>query len=98
MLRPVFDYACVVYSSMINGRQSALLEQQQRKILKVIYGRKTSYSRCLEKAGIEKLSERRETLCRNFAIKLSASHAFKEWFPKNVTDNPERHFKKSERV
>ena len=25
---------------------------------------------------------------------MSASHAFKEWFPKNVTDNPERHLRR----
>ena len=46
LIRPCFDYASVVYNSMLTKTQSEALERQQRKVLKIIYGWDSSYA-CL---------------------------------------------------
>ena len=38
LVRPCFDYACIVYHSLLSKSLSESLEKQQQKILKIIYG------------------------------------------------------------
>ena len=83
LVRPCFDFACVVYHSMLSGTQSDALERMQRKILKIIYGYDESYSRCLSRAGIDYLSVRRSNLSERFALKTARNPNFSHWFPKN---------------
>ena len=58
LVRPCFDFACVVYHSMLTKNQSNKLERMQSKIMKIIYGYEESYSRCLGRAGLDLLSVR----------------------------------------
>lgn len=44
LVRPCFDYSCVVYHSLLTKNLSEKLEKQQRIILKMIYGFDVSYS------------------------------------------------------
>ena len=58
-VRPVIEYAAVVYGSLLTEESSNKLEQLQKRALKMIYGQKTSYSKCLELSGIATLKAKR---------------------------------------
>ena len=83
LVRPCFDYACVVYHPMLTKTQSNQLERMQRKVMKIIFGFDTSYERCLSRAGIDSLSYRRQQLCERFALKTARNPAFAHWFPES---------------
>ena len=85
LVRPCFDYSCVVYHSLLTKSQSEALEKQQRKILKIIFGFDVSYRRALEKAGIDRLDVRRSSLRDRFVIKLEKNERFSGWLPLNET-------------
>ena len=85
LIRPCFDYACVVYHSMLTKSQSESLEKQQRRILKIVFGFEVSYRRALEAAGIDRLDVRRSVLRERFVVKLSDNDRFKSWLPLNET-------------
>ena len=81
LIRPCFDYACIVYGPMLTRTQSDQLERQQRKIMKIIYGWEESYDRALARAGIDDLLVRRNALTERFALKLERNERFASWFP-----------------
>ena len=81
LVRPCFDFSCVVYHSLLTKTQSAALERMQRKILKIIYGFDVSYANCLAKSGLDELSYRRQRLCESFALKTAMNPRFSDWFP-----------------
>ena len=83
LVRPCFDFACVVYHLMLTKNPSNKLERMQRKIMKIIYGYEESYSRCLGRAGLDLLSARRSKLAEKFAIKAARNPSFADWFPLN---------------
>ena len=99
LVRPCFDYACVVYSSLLTRSQSDSLERLQRKVLKIIYGFDYSYDQCLSKSGLEMLSVRRTKLCEKFVLKTASNPRFRDWFPLNppVSYHLRRRKKYSER-
>ena len=80
-IRPVADYAAVVYHSLMTDEQDEILERQQNFALKLIYGPKISAAKMRQKAGICTLRDRRITLCDRFAAKAAADPVFKKWFP-----------------
>ena len=84
LIRPCFDYASVIYHSMLTKTQSLALERQQRKIMKIIYGFEESYDRCLSRAGIDYLSVRRSKMCERFAVRSQQNPRFRHWFPLTV--------------
>ena len=84
MVRPCFDYAAVVYHSLLSKTQSDAFERLQRKIVKIIYGFEESYDRCLGRAGLDYLSVRRSKMCEKFALKAQRSEKFSSWFPKTI--------------
>ena len=78
----MFEYVCPVFSSSLTAEQVDTIERLQRASLKTIFGLKTSYSQCLEKAGIPTLAARRDDLVKNFAVKMRDSPRFgSRWFP-----------------
>ena len=85
LVRPCFDYACVVYHSLLSKTLSDALERQQRKILKIIYGFDVSYNTALARSGLDRLDARRCTLRERFVMKLSRNPCFESWFPLNET-------------
>ena len=84
MIRPVADYACVVYHSSLTDAQDEELDRLQNHALKCIYGQ-FSGRKLREMAGITTLRERRETLCDKFAGKLLGNPLFLHWFPLKET-------------
>ena len=64
---------------------SSDLERVQKSALKIMLGSKyNGYQQSLAKLGIEKLSERREQLCLNFAKKCLRNQKTAQMFPENL--------------
>ena len=61
VIRPVAEYACVVWHSSLTKDQSARLESIQRRALKLIYGRDNH-----EMIMLPSLADRREDLAKRF--------------------------------
>ena len=85
LVRPCFDYASVVYHSMLSKSLSEDLEKQQQRILKIVYGFDVSYQKALEKSGLERMDVYRSALRERFVIKLSENIRFENWLLLNET-------------
>ena len=66
---------------MITDSDSLELDRVQMQALKRIFGWRLSYSKLLEKSGLEKLSTRRETAFLKLAEKMSNNKRYSSWFP-----------------
>ena len=74
---------------------SNLLEQVQKRTLRVIYGFGLSYAELLEKSGLPTLEERRSLAFRKFAEKTVKNPKYSDrWFPKRTIAHPTRHSNK----
>ena len=81
LVRPVIDFACVTYHSLLTLTQTEELERLQREALKITYGWAVSYRAALEHSGLTPLSERRQVLVDQFAKKAAACPKFsRKWF------------------
>lgn len=82
VLRPIIEYACVTYDSLLTQEQANELERLQLRALKVVYGPTVSYREGLIHSGIKTLSDRRRERVEKFALKNSQNWRVKEkWFP-----------------
>ena len=81
MIRPVADYAAVVYHSSLTDEQDERLERLQNQALKCIYGPFNSARKLRREAGIQSLRLRRITLCDKFVKKALTNPRFQHWFP-----------------
>jgi len=69
VIRPVLEYACVVWHSSLTKGQTAQLESIQRRAIKIIHNNdKNLVSQTLDK--LSSLADRRDELCRLFFNKL----------------------------
>ena len=80
-LRPVLEYSSVAIHSMLTKEQSDLIDRQQIRALKIIYGFDKSSHLVHEMSGLENLSLRRGKAVDRFALKLADNPAFKHLFP-----------------
>ena len=80
-IRSIAEFGCVAFHSLLNARQSACLEDIQRRALKNIFGYDKSYRSILDNQEIPTMHQRRETLLLKFARKCANSERFKKWFP-----------------
>ena len=76
MIRPVVDYACVVYHSSLTDEQDELLDRLQNQAVKCIYGFGLSGRRMREMSGLTTLRDWRIELCDKFAAKCQSSDHF----------------------
>ena len=67
VIRPIADYCCVVYHSMLTDEQDEVLERCQAHALRCIFGKDVPYAKMREKAGVTTLraSSLRTNLLRN---------------------------------
>ena len=88
-IRPIVEHAVPVWHSAITKQQSNSIERIQKVALKIILGDLYgSYSSACQQFSLEKLSDRRDRLCKNFATKLFLSKRRREFFsPPNNTRN-----------
>ena len=89
MIRPVAEYCSSVFYSMINKADSLELERIQMQALRGIFSWRLSYSKLLEKSGLERLDTRRENRFLELAKKMQQSTRFASWFPLRLNRCPE---------
>jgi hypothetical protein len=70
VIRPVLEYACVVWHSSLTAGQTAQLESIQRRAVKIIFSNdKNLVSQTLDQ--LSSLADRRDELCRLFFNKMA---------------------------
>ena len=79
LIRPVCEYACPAWQSLLTADQSEKLERQQSQALKNIFVG-ISASKMRDKAGIALLSKRREKICSKFSSKCINNIRTRHWF------------------
>ena len=80
MIRPVADYAAVVYHSSLTDEQDEAIDNLQNAALRMIYGSGISARKMRSMAGLTSLRSRRESLCDKFASKCIGMPLFSDWF------------------
>ena len=80
VIRPILDYCCVVYHSLLTDKMDQQVERLQSQALKNIYGFGVPYRDMRERAGVTTLRARRTELCDKFAQKALGSGRFSRWF------------------
>ena len=84
-VRSHLEQSATVWHSSLTEENSSDLERVQKSALKIMLGSKyIGYQQSLAKLGIEKLSERREQLCLNFAKKCLRNQKTAQMFPENL--------------
>ena len=77
-IRPVIEYASVVYGPLMTDELARKMEGLQRTALGIIH------ARLLEVSKLESLGDRRKEALRTFVIKNAGNHHFStDWFPQN---------------
>ena len=69
IIRPIMEYACVVWHTSLTKGQNEQLERIQRRALRIIYGGDND-GRRQALSTMRPLSDRRDQLCRKFFKKL----------------------------
>jgi len=67
VIRPVVEYACVVWATSITKNQSDLIERIQRRAAKIIFGHEVD---ALKSLALPSLHDRREQLTKQFFTSL----------------------------
>lgn len=82
-VRPVIEYASVLYGTLLTGDLSEKIENLQKMALKIIFGHSRSYVNLLELAGLVTLEERRNNAIEKFAVKSLNKRFSGRWFEEN---------------
>ena len=67
-IRPVIEYLSNVYHALLSEELSKDIKNMQRSALRLIFGNSILYKKCLEKADLPTLSDRRAIAFRSFAV------------------------------
>ena len=73
VVRPVLEYACVVWHHGLTKAQSDRLEALQKRAIRIMFGRRAfdlSYDDLLSLSKLDALSTRRSNLGKSFFIKI----------------------------
>ena len=83
-VRSLLEQSATVWHSSLSQQNISDLERVQKSAMKIILGNKyTGYKKSLLKLDILSLSERREQLCLQFALKCTKNSRTKNMFPEN---------------
>ena len=83
-IRSLLEQSCTVWNSGLNEENIQDLERIQKSALKIILGDQyKSYDQALNLLELENLSDRRESLCLEFAKKCLKNDKMKKYFPRN---------------
>ncbi|KAI8507513.1 hypothetical protein Bbelb_148930 [Branchiostoma belcheri] len=82
-VRPVLEYATPLWHPGLTSSQRRKIENIQVRATKIILGNTFhSYSAACEALQLQKLEDRRVSLCLKFAQKLYKSEQYRHWFPR----------------
>ena len=87
LIRPVAEYASVVWYPLLTEEQARTIERQQDQAMKNIMGIGLSARKMRETLGLDTLGERREKAVVNFANKCCKSSRFGHWFARRNESN-----------
>ena len=97
-IRSLLESSATVWHSSLSQQNISDLERVQKSAMKIILGNQyRGYRKSLLELNILSLSERREQLCLEFAIKCTKNPRTKSMFPENkkthemLTRNPEKY-------
>ena len=90
LIRPLCEYACPSWHSLLTAEQAEMLERQQSQALKNVFGTGLSACKMRQKAGVELLSRRREKICVKFANKCVTNVRTAHWFQERSNPNYSR--------
>ena len=68
--RPMIEFSCVIYASMLTSDKSQALEALQKRALRMILGWEKSYYQLLGESGIKELEVRRKAIVEKFAMRI----------------------------
>jgi hypothetical protein len=94
MIRPVLEYASVVFHSLLYIGQEERLERLQYRAIKTIFGWTCDYDEACEQNGLESLKTRRIAAIDKFVTKAEKSSRFSKWFELNDCEQKTRGYKK----
>jgi len=81
-IRPTLEYAAPCWNAGLTKSQSNSLERIQKRACRIMLGSQyLSYSEALITLGLQRLSERRLSLCQDFALAVSKSARYAPWLP-----------------
>ena len=81
-IRPLLEYADVVWNSSLTLKQTKTIEQVQRRACRIVLGHNfLSYNKALSDCKIESLATRREDHCLKFAEGLADIERTKDLLP-----------------
>jgi len=81
-VRPLLEYACVVWHPGLSRDLSAKIERVQKRALRIILGPDyVSYESALRTTGLSRLDSRRDILCLRYAQSLANSSRYSSWLP-----------------
>ena len=89
-VRSILEFGVPVWNGSITQLEVKKLERVQRIAVKLIYGNMEKYSKILDKLKMEKLVDRRQRLCLNFAKKAVKHSKFNSWFKQEENTNSGR--------
>ncbi|KAI8483121.1 hypothetical protein Bbelb_391400 [Branchiostoma belcheri] len=82
-VRPVLEYATPLWHPGLMSSQRGKIESIHVRATKIILGNTFhSYSAACEALQLQKLEDRRISLCLKFAQKLYNSEQYRHWFPR----------------
>ena len=87
-VRSILEFGVPAWNGALTVKEAAMIERVQRVAVKLIFGFKLSYRTILEKSKLERLTDRRERMCLNFASKALQHPRFRGWFKR--ADTPGR--------
>ena len=98
-LRPILEYAAVVWHPSITLKQSNDIERIQKRACRTILGHNYfSYDQATVSCNFDILSDRREQLCLNFAQDLSSNVRTKHLIPPTRLESHGRNLRNSSAI
>jgi len=89
-IRPTLEYATPCWNAGLTRRESDRIERVQKRACRVMLGRQyLSYSDALLTLDLQSLSQRRLTLCQDFALAVTKAGRHAPWLP--PARNPSHH-------
>ena len=79
-IRSILEFGVPAWNSALTEKEAAKIERVQRVAVKLIFGFGISYRKILKNNNLERLVDRRERLCLNFARKAIKHKKFQGWF------------------
>ena len=98
-IRPLLEYADVVWNSSLTLKQTKTIEQVQRRACRIVLGHNfMSYNKALSDCEIESLATRREDHCLKFAEGLADIEWIKDLLPPARLESHSRNLRNAHKI